>query len=199
MKLNKFRWWAILIAGGAVLFCAYLFKRYLAYLLLIILEYIIWGITIVYESIPEIIWFTAFLLLLLLLAVVNFPFRGQRSRRQSDIRYTQPDRVSYWNRWLAISQKSKYHRWRLNQLLADLALRVLCEQEHLSLHQLIEKLNREEIAVPTEVRAYLLSGYNPEPYKPDVRTRLFRKKVNGKSDLTRDVNSLIEFLESRNI
>jgi hypothetical protein len=199
MKLNKQGWWYFLIGGGVVLIGAYFFKRYLAGLLLIFVEYLIWGITVVYESIPEVVWLSAFLLLLLLFAVVNFPFKGQRLRKQSETRYFQPDRVNYWNRWLDISQKSEYHQWRLNHLLADLSLRILCEQERLSLTQIIEKLEREEITIPVDVRAYILSGHNPDPYRPDTKSLFTRKSVKATSIITRDVRPLIEFLETRNI
>jgi energy-coupling factor transporter transmembrane protein EcfT len=197
MFFKRFKWWSTILTLVVGIVGAYLIKTYIMGLLIILTEYIFWGFSILYESLPEALWLFVFLILLLLIAFTNFPLKNRKPQKFDAINYHYPDRVSYWKHWIILSEKSQYYRWRLNRILVELAINVLSEQEHVTNSQMREMINNGVLKPPQKVLEYLQKGLNSYQFKPSDKSRWFWKKEKQSSSAEAQINLITEYLEKR--
>lgn len=163
---------------------------------LIPVEYIIWAIRILYQSLPGALWWSLLLFILFLVTLQSLPLKALRlpgTRPAPPWEY--PGEASRWARSLLQAETSDFFKWRLAAQLAHLAARLLSTGEEIEESELKGRLLRGQLILPEHVRAYLLAGLELEPpiREPGLFDRLLGRQPPSPLDVS--VAEVVDALE----
>lgn len=100
-------------------------------------------------------------------------------------------RVTPWVRLLRGAESDPYGNWRLQHRLAQLSQEVLALQERVPQREIRQRLVRNTLDLPPEVRAALRVGI--ESYRPPQRRRLHNRRIAENAGAAQ----IVAFLEER--
>jgi hypothetical protein len=129
------------------------------------LLYLLWLTRVLFESVPQVVWWVGFLAIAALVAWSSLAGpRPAPPARQPAPLLRAP--VAAWAGRFQRAADDRDARWLLAQRLGQLALELLATQEQRAAQGLWQYLRDESSDIPPAVRAYLLAGtrmYRPAP------------------------------------
>lgn len=121
------------------------------------LLYALWLLRLIYISIPQqLTWLVA--LALVALAVGRGMFQSRPLTRRLMPTRARPTPVTAWASLIREAERDDYSRWLLAQRLASLAGSTLAAREQGTPQAAWHYLADPDIAIPSDVRAYLIAG-----------------------------------------
>ena len=152
------------------------------------LLYAFWIARLLFESIPQVILWALFVIMVLILGSRSLIIQ-RRMPRARPVEVSERGRVEGWVRLIDQAPQGDFARWRLAQRLGQLALEVLPDAEPLVPKRSMRRLEQETLDIPPEIRAYL------QTRMPTAKTRRrFRPGARAvASDL--DPERVVQFLE----
>ncbi len=180
------------------------FHAFLRRVLVMPLLYLAWVVNLLLAVVPQFIYWFFFLVVVLAVTLQSmfrlFQVLRLQSRRQRPGKALPgpAGRVEVWTRWIGLARQrraSSYFKWRLGQLLGELAVEVLAEREQLSFQQVRERLEAGTLDLPPDVRAYFASGLLLKSFDhfASLRDRLRANKAADPLDLAPE--RVVDFLE----
>lgn len=153
---------------------------------------------IIYEALPQAVWWVVFLSILTLVAVRNLLRQLRITAPPPElVREERPSRARLWSRWLEFYQKGDYSRWLLARNLSKLTLEIFAHQERQSLEQARERLLTGKIHLPPEVQAYIQIGLAAPSFRHYTDLLALLRSTRSDSPLDLDPERIIEYLETR--
>ncbi len=199
----------LLFIGLLLLLAAVLsvvFHATLRRVLVLPLLYLAWVVNLVLALVPQVVFWLIFLLAVLVIIIRSLigMLLSVRSlflsRRRGKALPEPPGRVETWLRWIGLARQrhsSSYFKWRLGQLLGELAVEVLAGREQLSVQQVRERLEAGKLDLPPELREYfaaclLLRSFD---HFANLRDRLRADKAADPLDV--EPERIVDFLEKQ--
>jgi membrane protein implicated in regulation of membrane protease activity len=109
---------------------------------------------LLFESIPQLVTWTALLVLALPLAWRSLHPRLP-TRQREDEAPAPVGPVGYWLMAIRSARRVEYQRWELAQELRQLVMKMLAEQAQLTEQQVWRRLDSGALAIPPDVLAFL--------------------------------------------
>jgi hypothetical protein len=159
--------------------------------------YVYWVVRIIYGTLPQLFWWGALMLGLLLIAARSLTFRSNDTKSTDPAHRARESRLEMWTKWLDQTRKGGYFRWYLAHELGRLYLSVLASRERLTNDQALTRLVNKKTGLPPDVQAYVETGLDARQSFTfgDLGGRLpFRSKS---SPLDLEPEEIIEILESK--
>ncbi|HEX9374371.1 MAG TPA: hypothetical protein VF897_25370 [Roseiflexaceae bacterium] len=163
------------------------------------LLYLLWLTRVLFESIPQVVWWVGFLAIAALVAWKSLagPPPAAPARQPAPLLRA---RVATWAGRFQRAADDRDARWLLAQRLGQLALELLATQEQHATQGLWQYLHDESLDIPPVVRAYLRAG--TRMYRPAAsfwsRWWLWISRQEPQLDpLDLDPEAVIRFFERR--
>ncbi|MBN1148038.1 MAG: hypothetical protein JXA78_12340 [Anaerolineales bacterium] len=155
-------------------------------------------VTIIYEALPQVVWWVIFLAILATVAARNLA-RHLRLAGPAPlpIQEQRLSRARLWARWLELSEKGDYSKWLLARNLARLALEIFAHQERQSLEQTREHLQSGKVRLPPDIQAYIQVGLEAPSFRHYTDILALLHSTHSVSPLDLNPERVIEFLEHR--
>ena len=142
-----------------------------------------WAIRLLYESLPQLPIWIAFLVFALIAAAGSLLLNGTPSREMAHPRPESRGRVQVLTRWIRRASEGEYFRWRLAQHLGAITRQVLAYQEHVDPQEFEARLRAGRLDLPPPVLEYLQARHEtwvPRPLSLLSRLR-HRLRLDGGS------------------
>ncbi len=159
-----------------------------------------WVVRILLESIPQLLLWSLFVGVALLIAGGSLIGWRRAQERAEAAQREQPGRVAAWARWIRQAEEGDYSRWRLAHRLGGLALDLLAYRQQCPPEQVKRQLEEGSLAMPPEVRAYLQAGLGRGLWGPSSHLSLLWRRLRGApppSPLDVELEAVIRFLETQ--
>jgi hypothetical protein len=162
----KTRLWLI----GLVLLLAiplgFLLRGFVRDVLLVELLRVIWTIRLLFDSLPQVLVWTVFLLMMLYFALRSL-ITGRRARRQAYGSFLESvGQVRFLAMRIRSSAQSEYQSWNLARQLAKLATDVLAYSQATTPDRTAWQIRSGKVVAPEEVRTYLQNARAPRSSEP---------------------------------
>jgi hypothetical protein len=177
---------------------AYLLKDTIRHFLIAPLFYVYRFFRILYEAMPQVVWWIAFLVIIVLLAIRSLLRNLKISPlREQPIQTDRLSRARAWRHWLEISEQGDYSRWLLARNMAKLALEMLAHQERQSLDETRQLIRAGKIRLPADVQAYFQVGLDAPSFRHYSEFLTLLRSTRSASPLDLDPEIVIQYLEER--
>jgi len=200
--LKRF-WWVLLVGLPLVVLLMFGLRDFVRETLAPPLSYMIWLVGIIFQTIPQIWFWTGLLIVVLIIAMRSL----DRERRPSPAApgkspFPARGRINVWAERVNMLLTGKYSRNRFGYFIGKLILDVMAHEERLSYKDVERRLEQSEADVPPAVRDYLLSRLRPAyaGVRPSFFTRLKRFLGLEKplmAQLHAELETVITFLEDQ--
>jgi len=154
--------------------------------------------TILYEALPQAVWWGVFLLIIGIIAfrslARNIKFPARRRGHQHGERLS---RARTWSRWIELSSRGNYSKWLLARHLANLTVKTIAHQERLSPEQFRTNLIAGEADLPPHVMEYLQVGLGSPSFRHYSDLLALFKTRKTRSPLEIDLEGIVDFLETK--
>ena len=196
-------WWVPLVGLPLAVLLTLGLRDFVRDALALPLSYILWFAGIIFETIPQIWFWTGLIVIALVLAMRSLDREHQPPPSTSG-KSSRParGRINVWAERVNMLLKGRYSRHRFGYFIGKLILDVLSHEERLSFRDLERRLEQGEKDVPPVVRDYLFSRLKPAyaEARPNFLTRLkrfFRLEKPLSASLNAEVETIIKFLEDQ--
>jgi hypothetical protein len=153
--------------------------------------YVYWIVRLLFESIPQ-IWLWIAFVLAATYVVARSLVRPPSLQRTCRADVEERGRVETWARLLHQAHGDSFARWRLAQRLGGLAGDILAAEERVSQREIWRRLDRGRLDVPAPLRAYLTAQFRT------IRPAGLRGRLRQHSSpLDLDPREVVAFLETR--
>lgn len=203
VDLIKRFWWAPLVGLPLVVLLTLGLRDFVRDMFALPLSYILWFAGIIFETIPQ-IWFWTGLIVIALVIAMRSLDRERLAPPSAPGKSSRParGRIDVWAERVNMLLKGRYSRHRFGYFIGRLILDVLSHEERLSLRDLERRLEQGETDVPPIVRDYLFSHLRPAhtEARPSFLTRLKRFLGLEKpltAHLNAELETIVKFLEDQ--
>ncbi|MBN2389354.1 MAG: hypothetical protein JXR84_01440 [Anaerolineae bacterium] len=175
--LIKRFWWTPLVGLPLAVLLTLGLRDFVRDVFALPLSYILWFAGIIFETVPQ-IWFWTGLIVIALVIAMRSLDRERQPPPSAPGKSSHPARgqINIWAERVDMLLKGRYSRHRFGYFIGKLILDVLSHEERLSLRELERRLEQGETDVPPVVREYLFSRLRPgyTDTRPSFLTRLKR-------------------------
>jgi membrane protein implicated in regulation of membrane protease activity len=152
------RWLAVAgILGGAALL-AFPLRGAVTQLIVIPLAYLLYALELLYLSLPQLAWWIAVVVLVLVVLGSSLLIETRLPRRLIEPKKTERGRVEHLASSMMKSQKGTYFKWLVANALGRLAYQILVLREHGKPRSVFAPLEADGWDPSPEVRDYLEKG-----------------------------------------
>jgi len=159
--------------------------------------YLSWIARIIYETLPQLFWWSLFLLIFFIISVrsvIRIGWRRSSSAKSEKLKYS---RLEMWTKWVEQTNRGQYFKWNLANEISKLFIKLLASEERLSENEIMYRIEENQISIPQEIQTYLMTGLNPQQ-SLQVRRSIFFPFIKTRTKpLDLDIEQLLEFLEKR--
>jgi hypothetical protein len=193
----------LILAGGILLTAAvmaYLLQDVIQTLLIVPLSFLWWLLTIVYEAIAQIIFWTLLVIAVGLMAFSSFYGRFKWRRSQADESRRRPGPVQLLAGQIKQSRTGDYHKWFLAHRLGELARAIIRQREGEEALPVGARLDGRDWNPSPHVREYLENGLNRsftdflDQKGPQLPFKWLSHPVG--TPLDQEVEPVVDFLEN---
>jgi hypothetical protein len=159
-----------------------------------------WAVRLLYQSLPQLPIWIAFLAFALIAAAGSLLRRGAPSREVARPRPEPRGRVRVLIRWIRRASEGEYFHWRLAQHLGAITRQVLAYQEHVDLQELEARLGAGDLDLPPMVLDYIQARHEtwvPTPLGLLSRLRQRLRLGAGPQPPDPALESVVAFLEEQ--
>jgi hypothetical protein len=152
---------------------------------------------ILYEALPQALWWGIFILVLAAIALRSLridPAPPTRTRTSSGAR---PSRARAWRQAIAGTARGHYSRWLLAREIADLALHIVAHQERITHAQARIQLKSGAITLPPGIQEYIQMGLDSPSFRHYTDFLAYMRSTRHSAPLELDPEVVIEYLENR--
>lgn len=187
---------AIAISAIVGFMAILLWPEFIREIVLIPVSYLLWIVGLLYRSFDQQIWWTALIILTVILAWTSLEIKPGVSRSGDNIEGDIPNRVQRWRKRLDEADRGTYMQWRLAQHLSNLVYDALSFRTGLERQQIEQNIEIFRDNLPDELVAYLRAARGFETDK-SISRRIFSSQTPQPLDLPPEAVSafLEEFLE----
>ena len=196
-------WWVPIVGLPLAIWLTLGLRDFVRDVFALPLSYIFWFVGIIFETIPQIWFWTGLIVIALILAVRSLD-RERQPPPSAPGKSSRParGRIDIWAERITMLLKGRYSRHRFGYFIGKLILDVLSHEERLSFRDLERRLEQGETVVPPVVRDYLFSRLKPAhaEARPNFLTRLKRFLGLEKPMATRlnaELETIVKFLEDQ--
>lgn len=172
-----------------------LIRDFMREFVVIPLLYAFWIGRIIYDAIPQVVFWSCFLVVALLLASASLLRPGKPKSKTYEAKTGQRGRVETWANLIRQAPQEDYYQWRLAQPLRELILETLAYEARLSAKEIKQGLMDDQLNLPPEIRTYLQASLKSLTYLPAPRFPFGSRGPT--SPLTLDPELVVQFLEDR--
>jgi hypothetical protein len=193
--MNGRRWLAVigLILSAGLL--AFPLRPVVHQLVVIPLAFLLWGLGLLYLALPQVLWWTGVVLIVLFILGKSILPDIKFIRKPAPILRQERGGVESLAAALQKSNKGIYFKWLVANRLGRLAQQMLAQRGHGKPRSPFEPLADEGWESTPEVQAYLEKGLHGSFAEfPNSRWKYFAPPV--KTSLDHDIGEVVEFLES---
>jgi hypothetical protein len=201
--LIKRFWWAPIVGLPLAVLLTLGLRDFVRDALALPLSYILWFAGIIFETVPQIWFWTGLIVIALVLAMRSLD-RERQPPPSAPGKSSRParGRIDVWAERVAMLLKGRYSRHRFGYFIGKLILDVLSHEERLSFRDLERHLEQGETEVPPVVRDYLFSRLKPAyaEARPNFFTRLkrfFGLEKPLAARLNAELETIVKFLEDQ--
>ncbi|MGC9393716.1 MAG: hypothetical protein ACP5J4_02540 [Anaerolineae bacterium] len=196
-------WWAPLVGLPLAVLLTLGLRDFVRDVLALPLSYMLWFAGIIFETVPQIWFWTGLIVIALVLAMRSLD-RERQPPPSEPGKSSRParGRINVWAERIDMLLKGRYSRHRFGYFIGKLILDVLSHEERLSFRDLERRLEQDETDVPPVVREYLFSRLKPAyaEARPNFLTRLKRffgleKPLSAR--LNAELETIVKFLEDQ--
>ena len=194
------RWWLILAALILAIPLGLLVKHLVQDVLLVEVLRVVWGLRILFESLPQLPIWLLLVFLGLLVAVRSLLGRPGSGPPHVDEEGQHRGQISRLAGRIRRSAGSGYYKWHLARHLRTTVLDALAYEHRLTPEEVRRRLDSGELDAPPEVLAYLYAGLAPVYSRSSSLLRRLRHRLASSVQPTTvdpDLLRVIEFLEDR--
>jgi hypothetical protein len=178
---------------------AYLVRDIIGPVVIAVANFVFQAAAILYRLFPETVYWLAFLLVLVFLALRSLNLDLDSKPRLIRIDTASGGRASVWTNWIEQRSQGNYFKWRLARQIAQLGLQILAYREALPQETVQDGLASGEIEIPDEIEHVLNIGLDRRHFlrypQAVVRLRLFRRGQPSLFDF--DTHQMVAFLEEK--
>ncbi|MFN2291061.1 MAG: hypothetical protein ACK2UC_07735 [Anaerolineae bacterium] len=197
--MKRRAWVLLLILLLAVPF-ALLLRDFVREELAVELLRLLWAVRLLYESLPQLPIWLAFLAFALVAALGSLLLNGPR-RRETERPTPEPrGRVHALARWIRRASEGEYFRWRLAQHLGALTWEVMAYRHHVDVAELERGLGTPGLQLPPAVQDYLQSrdaSWSPVSLNLLARLRHRLRPNDGPQRPDPGLEAVVSFLEEQ--
>jgi len=152
---------------------------------------------LLFNAIPEVVFWSLFLFIGLILAVNSLPIRSIFSTKPPQTGEKLESRARQISKWIRTSERSEYSRWMLARQLSSLAFDLFMYQERLSLQDVRKFIRRNKSTISDEVHDYILAGMEVPSFRhySEMVSNYHQNFMTSPLDINPEI--VIEFLETR--
>jgi len=201
--LIKRFWWTPLVGLPLAVLLALGLRNFVRDVFALPLSYILWFAGIIFETVPQ-IWFWTGLVVIALVIAMRSLDRERRPPPPTPGKSSRParGRIDVWAERVTMLLKGRYSKHRFGYFIGKLILDVLSHEERLSFRELERRLEQDDTDVPPVVREYLFSRLRPgyTDTRPSFLTRLKRFFGLEKPLATRlntELETIVKYLEDQ--
>ena len=194
------RWWLILAVLILAIPLGLLLRDFARDVLLVELLRVVWGVRILFESLPQLPIWILFLLAGLLVAVRSLLGRPGPGPLPLDTERQHRGQISLLTGRIRRSTGSEYYKWHLARHLRTMVLEVLAYEHQLTPEQVRQRLDSGALDAPPEVLAYLHAGLAPIYSRSSGLLGRLRYRLASSVQSTAidpDLLQVVEFLEGQ--
>ena len=194
------RWWLVLVVLLLAIPLGLLLRDFVRDVLLLELLRVVWGLRILFESLPQLLIWVLFLFLGLLIAVRSLlgrPVSGLLHQEEGDQHQGQ---ISHLAQRIRRGADSKYHKWHLAHHLRTMFLEALAYEQRLTPEEVRQRLDSGALDAPPEVLAYLHAGLAPIYSRSSSLLWRLRYRLASRvhsTSIDPDLLRVVEFLEDQ--
>lgn len=188
-------WTIFMVAGiGAG---AFLLRRFVSYYVITPIVFAVRIERLLFNAIPEVVFWSFFLLIGLILAVNSLPIKSLFLTKPPQTGEKLESRSRQISKWIRTSEKSEYSKWMLARQLSSLAFDLLMYQERISLQDVRKFMRRNKSAIPDEVHDYILAGMDVPSFRhySEMVSNYHQNSLTSPLDINPEI--VIDFLETR--
>ena len=196
-------WWVPLVGLPLAVLLTIGLRDFVRNALALPLSYMLWFAGIIFETVPQIWFWTGLIVVALVLAMRSLD-RERQPPSTPPGKSARParGRINVWAERVNMLLKGRYSRHRFGYFIGKLILDVLSHEERLSFRDLERRLEQGEKDIPPVVRDYLFSRLKPAyaEARPNFLTRLkrfFRLEKPLSASLNAEVETIVKFLEDQ--
>jgi uncharacterized membrane protein YccC len=178
---------AISLLAASVL--AFVVEGFIQRALVAPLLYVFWFITLLFSSVPQVLYWAAFIITALVIASLSVPrAKPVKTRDQASLSGNQ-GAVAAWAALLRVSRESGFSRQSMAQALRRLSRDLMFPDEHVGYHELEARIEQTSSALPPEIAAYF------QAHIPETRSRFRPGSRSHALDL--DPQHVVAYLENK--
>lgn len=196
--------WIVILLGVPLTLVLMLALRGLAYRLIVIpILYMLWLVGFLFESLPQPLFWTLFLLLMLRLAWQSLRPPKQTLHQPQMMEASVPEgRLAVWLQRLVLAESGNYSKWGVARHIVQLLVETIAYQEQISIAQARLRLRSGNFEAPPEVRAYVQAGLLSQPPPSltlfaKLMQRLGLREAQELPELDLDLINLVTYLEDQ--
>ena len=187
----------LLMFVPVTLLLAYLLKDAIRIYVLEPILYAVRIVSLLYDILPQYIWWGGLVLILALLALRSFGRRQPLTARRKPPAEDRLSQVRAWTQSVTQASGGTFNaRWLLARQVARLAVDMIAHQERMNSGQASLRLQSGQIPMPPEIRDYLLAGLGL-PEQSQFADLLPMRSDHGASPLDLNPEIVVEYLENR--
>jgi hypothetical protein len=193
----------LLLAGAILLLAlplALLLRDFVREVFVVELLRVLWTVRLLFESVPQLLWWGLFLLAAVLVAIRSLGWRQRRGRRLVAKKAGPVGPVQDLAKRIERAAEGDYFRWSLGVYLSDLAWEVMAQRERTTAEQVRQRFEAERMDLPPVVQAYLQSVRVPRyRLSTGLLSRIWRRLRPPSPALHPDVTlqHVVQFLEDQ--
>lgn len=158
------------------------------------LLYVAWIITLVLESVPQMVFWGVFIVIALVIGIKGLPKDATETGQGHVFPSLNRGPVATWFVLLERGSRTRFSRWRLAQALKRLTWEVMSRDQPFDL-QHPERLDQAKLALPPEIEAYFqVPVHRPRRF---FWQRFRRPDVSGSTSIDLGPRKVVEFLENQ--
>jgi hypothetical protein len=194
--MNRRQWLAL--AGILIisLLLAFPLREAVHFIVVVPLAYVFWFLNLYYQTIPELLIWIGFLVLIGIIIITNLVGEPRRPVRIPGVKKEFEGPVEKLSISLEKARRGSYYRWRVAHRVAKIARELLAQREGLELGQVhAKRLTGQDWTPPRELDEYFQAGlFNTFASFPRPRWWLMRPEP---TPLDLDVSEAVDYLETQ--
>ena len=191
----KIKWFGVIILVIGIGTGAYFLRSMVSYYVITPIVLAVRIEQLLFNSLPQVVFWTLFLLVGLVLALNSLPFKRNFSSSPAQVGEKWESRARQFSKWIRTSEKSEYSKWMLACQVSSLAIELLMYQERLSRQEVGKFLRSNKSVIPDSVRDYILMGMEVPSFRhySEMVSNYHQNLMNSPLDINPEV--VIDFLE----
>jgi hypothetical protein len=193
--VNRRSWTLAAVVLGLALLLAFPLRPTVERTVIVPAAYVLWLAGLLYNSMPQVIWWAAALILVAVIAVGAMIPKPIHVRRKIPALPPPQGQVEDLARWIKKTEAGIYYKWLVAHRLGKLAHQMLTQREAGRPRALFSPLSGPDWQPGTALREYLEIGLHGSfaDYPGSAKTRRSARRT----PLDLDIAEAIEFLESK--